>query len=405
MNTKKIIVKTLVIITGIFLLSAHSAWAEPCSADTNCDGIVSTPDLDIFEEEYYHYDCDPSTQCLNCAGSGMIECGETCVDNSTDESNCGSCGNACGSYERCDNGTCVVIGIPQPLYLEIDVSGGPSASSYPVIGFYSQPPLTDDHKTTKIMLRKIDVSGTPFLIGSPDNETGRSPNETQHQVTLTQDYYMGVFEITQRQYELVMGTTPSLYAGYMRPVERVSWYTIRGGVWPGSPAGSGQPAADTFIDKLRSKTGLNFDLPTEAQWEYAARATTIRAYNDFTKNGGEGADCTVPWDGADPNLDPLGRYYYNGGNTNAHAIVGSYQLNLWGLFDMHGNVMEWCLDWYGSYSGDEIDPLGAVSGSNRVHRGGSWNADAGNCRSAHRGTSYAPSDGNDTLGFRLALPQ
>jgi formylglycine-generating enzyme required for sulfatase activity len=88
---------------------------------------------------------------------------------------------------------------------------------------------------------------------------------------------------------------------------------------------------------LRSKTWLNFDLPTEAQWEHAAQATTIRAYNDYTKNGGEGADCTVPSGGADSNLDLLGRYYYNGGSSSKHAVVGSYQPNLWGLFDMYGN--------------------------------------------------------------------
>ncbi len=295
-------------------------------------------------------------------------------------------------------------GCPGIDYLAVDISGGPTELSYPVTELSSQPPLTDDYKTTKLLLRKMVVSGTPFAMGSSDNETGRDPDETRHQVTLTQDYYMGVFEITQRQYDLVMGITPSMYVGDMRPVESVSWDTIRGGDWPGTPPGEGLPAADTFMDRLRSKTGLNFDLPTEAQWEYAARATTIRAFNDYTQNGGEGSDCTVPAGGADPNLDTLGRYLYNGGDTNQHAVVGSYQPNFWGLYDMHGNVWELNLDWLGSYSGDEIDPSGVLSGSIRVVRGGGWNYEARSCRLASRGGSL-PGYDNGNLGFRLCLPR
>ena len=190
----------------------------------------------------------------------------------------------------------------------------------------------------------------------------------------------------------------------MYPVQAVSWLTIRGGIWPGVPAGSGQPASDTFIDRLRSKTGLDFDLPTAAQWEYAARATTIRAYNDYTKNGGEGSDCLVPWGGADENLDPLGRYLHNWGSS-LHAVVGSYQANLWGLYDTHGNVWEWCLDKYGSYGGDETDPLGPSTGTAPVVRGCGAGSNARQCRSARHG----PSDGYQyvysALGFRLCLPQ
>ena len=116
MKIENIAVKALVVLTAIFLLSSSTAWAEPLRADTNCDGIVSTPDLDIFEEEYYKLTYgDPSTQCRNCEACGMIECGDTCVDNSTDENNCGTCGNTCESGEMCDNGTCVVnYPIPVP---------------------------------------------------------------------------------------------------------------------------------------------------------------------------------------------------------------------------------------------------------------------------------------------------
>jgi len=107
---KRLIANVLLVLAGIILLSASSAWAgQACRADTNCDGIVSTPDLEIFEAEYYWYDCDPSTQCLNCASRGMIECGDTCVDHSTDEGNCGTCGNSCVYGEICYNGNCYVI--------------------------------------------------------------------------------------------------------------------------------------------------------------------------------------------------------------------------------------------------------------------------------------------------------
>ncbi len=157
------------------------------------------------------------------------------------------------------------------------------------------------------------------------------------------------------------------------------------------------------MGKLRAKTGLGFDLPTEAQWEYACRATTIRAYNDYTKNGGEGSDCLDGEYGMDANLDPLGRYYWNGGDSSYHAVVGSYQQNLWGLYDMHGNVWEWCLDWYDSYSGNVTDPLGGSTGSERVYRGGAWNYNAERCRSSRRSQAI-PLDSDSIYGFRLALP-
>jgi formylglycine-generating enzyme required for sulfatase activity len=243
-------------------------------------------------------------------------------------------------------------------------------------------------------------------MGSPTNEAGRYGDEIQHKVILTQDYYMGVFEITQKQYELVIGENPSTYFGYMKPVESISWDTIRGGDWPGTPPGTGQPATDTFIYKLRDKTGLNFDLPTEAQWEYACRATTIRAFNDYTINGGDGPDCTVPYGNSDPGLDPLGRYSFNGNYADRHVVVGSYQPNLWGLYDMHGNVWEWCLDWYASYRLDAIDPLGDKWGDGwdytRVRRGGSWVRSAGDCRSATRLRSHT-SFADDQIGFRLSI--
>jgi formylglycine-generating enzyme required for sulfatase activity len=290
-------------------------------------------------------------------------------------------------------------------YIAIDVSGGPNAVSYPVTGLDSEPTLTSEYKTTKILLRKIESGGKTFTMGSPVNETARREDETQHEVTFTKDYYMGVFEITQRQYELVTGTTPSGHTGDMRPVEQVSWDTIRGGDWPGNPAGSGEPNRDTFIGKLRTKTNLNFDLPTEAQWEYAGRATTTRAYNDYTKNNGEGSDCLTAGSGQDTNLTPLAWYKYTALDQGVqHQEVGTKQQNLWGLYDMHGNVYEWCLDFYDSYSGDETDPMGPVTGEKSVVRGASWKQYAQHCRSAARWRQLRSFHDLGYYGFRLALP-
>ena len=155
------------------------------------------------------------------------------------------------------------------------------------------------------------------------------------------------------------------------------------------------------MGKLRTKTGLAFDLPTEAQWEYACRAGTTKALNNNTD---------LQSLEQDSNMDVLGRYWYNGGSSYSSdpvnggtAEVGSYQANNWGLYDMHGNVWEWCLDWYGSYNGDATDPNGPESGSGRVLRGGSWPGIARYCRSANRSISY-PDDALNGLGFRLVLP-
>ncbi len=296
----------------------------------------------------------------------------------------------------------------KPLYMVIDLSGGPSASSYRV-SYMSEPPSdgwTDEYKTTKLVLRRIPA-GT-FIMGSPSEELGRLDNETRHQVTLTQDFYMGVFPVTQRQWERVMGDWPSHFnnADYRdaRPVERVSYNMIRG-----SSAGSRWPAdnevdANSFMGRLRARTGRAFDLPTEAQWEYAGRAGTTTALNSG-KNLTNTGEC--------PNMSEVGRYSYNHpdgysssgsvGTEGGTAKVGSYPANAWGLYDMHGNVWEWCLDWYGSYPGTVTDPKGPSSGSLRVRRGGCWSVNARYCRSAIRGTRF-PGNAINTFGFRAVLP-
>jgi len=312
-----------------------------------------------------------------------------------------------------------------PLYCAVDVAGGPSAETYPVYYYPSAEGVpggvtNDLYKTVYILMRQIPpTSGEGFMMGSPVNETGRNAaREDWHKVVLTQAFYAGVYEITQSQWEQVMGDVRSWPARWnnndyrlTRPVEQVSYYDIRENSnntddpavdWPANDA----VTAGSFMGRLRAKTGLaGFDLPTEAQWEYACRAGTAGALNDGTAN--------ITNINSDARLDALGRYAYNGGKINgttdpaqgcttenATAEVGSYAPNAWGLYDMHGNVWEWCLDWYADAMTGGEDPVGADSGSSRVRRGGSWSYTASYCRSAFR-INRAPSARDVDIGFRL----
>ena len=278
----------------------------------------------------------------------------------------------------------------EPLYCVVDLSAGANASSYPVT-YMDAPPSggfnTDAYKTTKLVLRRIEMG--MFTMGSPTSESGRFSDETQHKVTLSKPYYIGLFEVTQKQYALVMGSNPSEISGDKRPVEQVSWNTIRGNSgtynWPGSSAVD----ANSFIGRIQKRTGLAFDLPTEAQWEYACRAGTTTAYSY-----GESANGDYMW--------------YSANSSRQAHDVGTKKANAWGLYDMHGNVWEWCLDWYSSNLGTAAvtDPKGASSGSNRVARGGSWyffgwNENEAYCRSANRGDGD-PATTDASVGFRLS---
>ena len=294
-------------------------------------------------------------------------------------------------------------------YMVIDLSGGVNAISYPVtyLSHIPEGGWTDEYKTTKLVLRLIPP-GT-FMMGSPSDELGHNwyTSETLHQVTLTKPFYIGVFECTQKQYELVMGSNPSNYKGDARPVETVSYNTLRGTVngagWPTH----NQVDANTFFGRLRSKVNMLFDLPTEAQWEYACRAGTSTALNS-------GKNLTATQTCA--NMAEVGRYGYNTGDGKGgysqHTKVGSYLENAWGLYDMHGNVAEWCLDWYASDlgSGAKTDPKGASSSSYRTMRGGCWGSYgsagyAAACRSAVRSDYYYintyPSYSHNYWGFRV----
>jgi sulfatase modifying factor 1 len=214
-----------------------------------------------------------------------------------------------------------------------------------------------------------------FMMGSPEDR--RSIDETQHEVTLTKGFYLGKYEVTQAQWEKVMGKNPSLFEGATLPVEEVDWKD-----------------ATEFCKKLtqmekaagRLPEGWVYTLPTEAQWEYACRAGTTTAYSF-----------------GDEITPKQANYDENVGKTTP---VGTYPANAWGFNDMHGNVWEWCWDRYGGDypSGSASDPVGpsASFSSLRVIRGGSWNLDGRNMRSANRAFVLAGLP-ERPLGFRLSL--
>jgi len=240
------------------------------------------------------------------------------------------------------------------------------------------PEITNSIGMKLVLIRK----GT-FMMGSPGTEKGRNQGETQHEVTISMDYYLGVTEVTQGQYEKVMGKNPSLFQGENiegsssnHPVEQVSWED-----------------AVEFCKKLsdlpeEKAAGRVYRLPTEAEWEYACRAGSKTAYSF-----GEGSKS-------------LGDYaWFDGNSNNQTHPVGEKKANAWGLYDMHGNVWERCSDWYGEYpKGAVSDPVGPLKGSLRVCRGGGWDRGAAGCRSASR-YCYLPSYFNfdDVIGFRVAL--
>ena len=280
-------------------------------------------------------------------------------------------------------------------YIVIDLSGGANAASYPVRFSAAGPNLDDDTcRTTELWLRLI-LPGT-FTMGSPETELGRRSNETQHSVTISKPFYLGVFEVTQKQWTLVMGTNPSRDLGDTYPVANMYLEHIRGSFVGANWPLHSQVDADSFLGKIRARTALNLDLPTEAQWEYACRAGTTTALNN-----GKDLENTSQ----DAAMAEVGRYRYNesdGKGGYYYAKVGSYRANAWGLYDMHGNVWELCLDWYGNYAtGAQTDPVGAASGSYRVMRGGSHYIDALYCRSAYRYDLFNSSSWHGDTGFRL----
>ncbi len=282
----------------------------------------------------------------------------------------------------------------------VEVSGATTASSAQKRAVaQTSLPLEVKSRKTDIAFRLVPA-GT-FTMGSPDSEPGRYSYEgPQHSVTISKPFYCGKFEVTQAQWKQVMGTSPAHFknAGANAPVESVSWDDCQ-----------------TFLKKLCDLEGVpqgTYRLLTEAQWEYACRAGTKTAlYNGRltlagTCNGPE-LD-SIAWYGGNSGVSYEGGYdssgwsekQYNHTKAGTHP-VGRKNANAWGMYDMIGNVYEWCSDWYGDYpAGSVTDPTGVASGSIRVSRGGSWRSFARSCRSANR-LRYTPGYRLDSVGFRL----
>ena len=222
--------------------------------------------------------------------------------------------------------------------------------------------ITDLGKDVK--LEMILIPAGKFVMGSPASEKGHRVNETQHEVTITKPFYMGKYEVTQEQWDAVMINNRSFYRGPKLPVTSVSWENCQ-----------------EFIKKLNAKTSGGYRLPTEAEWEYSCRAGTTTAYSygdSITKN--------------DSNVEGL-----------STKVVGSYKPNAFGLYDMHGNVWEWCEDWKVDYPKEAvIDPKGPEAGKNRVLRGGSFTGVGMHSRSANWFDNLPSTWNIDYLGFRLA---
>ena len=222
-----------------------------------------------------------------------------------------------------------------------------------------------------IKLDLVLIPAGTFMMGSPENEKGRYDNETQHEVTLTKPFYMGKYAVTQEQWEAVMGNNPSGDKGPKLPVTDVSWNDCQ-----------------EFIKKLNENTNGGYRLPTEAEWEYACRAGTTTAYS------------------VGANITPKDANYFDSKIGNLVA-VGNYQPNAFGLYDMHGNVWEWCEDWYGDYPWRALvkDPEGQGRKTFflfRVLRGGSFDVSASLDRSSYRNLCSPSLLSDYGVGFRLA---
>jgi formylglycine-generating enzyme required for sulfatase activity len=216
-----------------------------------------------------------------------------------------------------------------------------------------------------------------FLMGSPEYEAERDDDETRHPVTLSEGFWLGETTVTQALWEAAMGENPSEFKGAERPVEQVSWED-----------------AQRFFQTLNSeRDDIGLRLPSEAEWEYACRAGTIGPFwfGDNITSG------QVNYDG---------NYPYAGGKAGEYreqtVEVKALPCNDWGLFQMHGNVWEWCQDWFDDYpQGPVIDPQGPYAGEERLLRGGSWINSGSFCRSANR-VGYTPVNRANVTGFRLA---
>lgn len=305
-----------------------------------------------------------------------------------------------------------------PNYVAVNLLASDTYRFYETAASVPGGVTNDIYKTEWLLMRKIPSANVQWRMGSPSTEPNRNGDELPRLVTLSNDYYIGVYELTQRQYELVYGERAACnfdniedYA--TRPVEKVSWVWLRGASGYGWPGDGHRVDSTKFLGKLRTLAGnrMQFDLPTEALWEFACRAGRGEALNSGKACGNYSND---------PNANEIARGKFGGGcgvdgtitdpATNCRADVagtgkvGMLKPNAWGLYDMCGNVYEFCLDWYKSNLSDVDPEVGPATGEKRVARGGCWNSEAFQLRSAYRANPYMPDSGNRCFGFRICAP-
>jgi sulfatase modifying factor 1 len=267
----------------------------------------------------------------------------------------------------------------------IDLKLRPGVASSPAMSRTNLPPPSSTGDalprtiTNSVGAKLVLITPGTFMMGSPESDTDAATDEKpQHSVTLTKSFYLGETEVTQGQWKKVMGTEPWKGQDFVRegenyPATYVSWND-----------------AVSYCERLSELEGKTYRLPTEAEWEYACRGGTTTRYSF-----GDDASELPRYGWFNENADSVGEKY-------AHEVKQKL-VNPFGLYDMHGNVFDWCSDWYGDYSsGSQTDPVGGSTSSYRVVRGGSWYDRASYCRSASRGGSV-PSDRSGSLGFRLLL--
>jgi len=274
-----------------------------------------------------------------------------------------------------------------------------AATSEPIIAEADLSRPEPDTSPPDLLLTNLaDLPGFYFvaippgtlLMGSPEHEPGHSQDEVLHEVTITKGFYLQATPVTQAQWTAIMGTNPSQFRneGAPRPVENVSWNDCQ-----------------DFIRKLNHMGPHRYRLPTEAEWEYACRAGTAGSCAE-----GEITQLACEHDAV---LTVIG--WYCGNSDQMTHPVRQKNRNPWGLYDMHGNVLEWCQDWYGEYgekklerangnwltsTGPRTDPAGPRIGRDRIVRGGSWFSQAKQCRAASR-FSWAPDSKRNFIGLRL----
>ena len=256
----------------------------------------------------------------------------------------------------------------------------------------NQPSVTQQTVPANMLL----ISGGSFMMGSPVLEKERDDDEIQHLVTLA-PFYMGKYPVTQKEYQEITGKNPSFFSGDNLPVERVDWldaieYCNKRSINEGL-----SPAYTRHGENVSWNRNANgYRLPTEAEWEYACRAGTVTIYNTGNAISTDQAN----FDGSMPyNHNPPGE------KPKSTTVVGSFTANPWGLYDMHGNVWEWCWDWYDNYSiAIQTNPAGIASGDTRILRGGCWGSTAEFMRSANRSDSL-PDDASRYIGFRIVRSQ